>query len=633
MKTYSKKIIGLLFSLMAVLCCAFTFLMIKPKVAHAANNTTFASVPGASVYIKTFEGFEDLDTNGIRFSFEIDQNTYENLVEEVDGVKVWKSGVSVMAYIVPETKLVDGYTADDVMSDTDTNSKPITADKWRLLDSEITKGTKVYTSYAYLYNLPPVAFDSTIVSCAKLTTTEDTMVTDVQTRSMRQVAQNALNADAYAYGSNNYKACLKYCETYTLTLGDTEYTAAYGVKLNGLPTPDAKAGVSGKWTINGEEITASTVWNKKNNATAIALYDATSTVKEIALCKYTYANDVASVKTMTNIVSAYNLGEVSAVYYADDLTTNLLDANGKVNVTNLANGQKQMVVVAEDTNFIVNTVVADCVFTNANQGIFSSVINSNLAGYYVLDENLTFKNGSKDVKITTIGKKSATQFEAFTGIFDGRGYAMKNVQLGGEGGSWWESNTESRCTVFANLRGTIKNVYVEYLAPNISSAYCVAFVGICYGTVENIYVKMTIRNTLSANSASAAIVAKLYYDINSKNELKNCVGEIELNGVSDTSGIVLASLVGTAYSGMPIKNCYGVTNGINYKNNSNCAQKINDGLCAYYSNNVTFPTSVERVDTRAGLLNKTFNSADGWLYWHKEADGLYFGTTKIVANS
>ena len=631
MKTYSKKIIGLLVSLAAVLCCAFTFLMAKPKVAHAENNATFASVPGASVYIKTFEGFEDLDTNGIRFSFEIDQNTYESLVEEVDGVKVWKSGVSVMAYIVPEDNLADGYTADDVMADTDTNSKPITADKWRLTDSEITTGTKVYTSYAYLYNLPPVAYDSTIVSCAKLTTTEGTMVTDVQTRSMRQVAQNALNANAYAYGTDGYKGCLKYCETYTLTLGDTEYTAAYGVKLNGLPTLEDKAGVSGKWTVNGEEITSSTVWNTKNNATAVALYDATSTVKEIALCKYSYANDLANVKTMTDIVSAYELGEVSAVYYADNLTANLLDANGKVNVTDLANGQKQMIIVADGTNFIVNTLVADGVLTNENQAKFSTIIDANLAGYYVLDGDITFTT-----RIKTIGKVNNTTYNQFTGTFDGRGYAMTNLTMGADGGEWYSGTTSCSRSIFAVNKGTIKNLYVEFYGTTLTYDY--AFVGEGRGTFLNVYAQLTLQSiptNPSAGYGTSALINKLY----SGATVKNCIGEVKLDSakIADTTqDIYIGTLVGRSYSGtgVTVADCYGILNGYSYKSSNHSKKATNDGLVLDYTNaSFDYTGKMAALNTRANLLDKTFAESDGWLYWHKEADGLYFGTTKIVANS
>lgn len=273
------------------------------------------------------------------------------------------------------------------------------------------------------------------------------------------------------------------------------------------------------------------------------------------------------------------------------------------------------------------------VFYQSDVANFSTIINADLDGIYLLGENLTFKNGNSDVKITTIGKKSSTQFDEFTGVFDGCGYSMLNVQLGREGGSWWNSTEKYRCTVFAKLNGTVKNVYVEYLAPNLANASDVAFVGECHGLVENVYVKMTIRNTLSNHQyygASAALVSRLSGD---SNGLRNCVGEIVLDGVSDTDGIVLASLVGIAYTGRTIQNCYGVINGINYLNHVNCAKKVNDGLCSYYtSTGITFPTSVEKVDTRVGLINKSFSQLDGWAeYWQLKAEGLYFGNTLIVA--
>lgn len=304
----------------------------------------------------------------------------------------------------------------------------------------------------------------------------------------------------------------------------------------------------------------------------------------------------------------------------------------------LASGSYNAVIGNEHSVYNVTVCFADKVFMQEDVQNFSSIINANLAGYYVLGEDITF---SDTVKITTIGKKidgTTVTFEDFTGVFDGCGFAMKHVQLGAEGGAWYDvvkENFPYRFTVFAKLNGgTVKNLYVDYQAPKFASISHLSFIGDCRGNVENVYVKLTVRSTISKDTTSAwgvsALINRLYNA--NGNKVRNCVGEVVLSNVDDTEPIILSSLVGISYTGVPISNCYGVTNGYNLKSHFDCTQKGNDGICGYYTNATIAFANVSAVNNASNLLNKSFNKEDGWAeYWQVKADGLYFGNTLIVA--
>ena len=189
--------------------------------------------------------------------------------------------------------------------------------------------------------------------------------------------------------------------------------------------------------------------------------------------------------------------------------------------------------------------------------------------------------------------------------------------------------------MFAKLNGgTIKNLYVDYQAPTFERIQHLSFIGDCRGNVENVYAKLTVRSAISKDTTSAwgvsALINRLYNA--NGNKVRNCIGEVVLSNVDDTDGIVLSSLVGVSYSGIPLSNCYGVTNECNLRSHYNCTQKGNDGICCYYTNASMAFENVSVVESKTDLLNKSFNREDGWAeYWQMKADGLYFGNMLIVA--
>lgn len=638
MKTNTRKSTISFLAFIMLLCISFISTMSFSSTSYAADvDDGFYSIPGASILISE-ETLEDADTNGIRFGFEMDEDLYKDLVQDMDAeVKVFKSGVSVTAYIVPQDK-ISATDSATLMADEDTRSKTISADKWKLVTSNTGSGEKVYFSYAYLYDLPDEAYGWNIAACAKLTTENGDKVTDVQIKSMTEVAVDAMN-DYYEYGSYGYNACLKYCPTkYTLTLGSEEYTVVPGLKLKALPAVEQFNGLNGKWTLaDGTVIDQNTVWNGTANATAVVVYDATERVNEIALCKYTYANDNANYKTMNAMLSSYDLGTVSAVYSENDLATDKLDVNGKLNPTAMVNGTANVVAKVGDAYIKIPIITADGVLTNANQSSFSAIINANLAGDYILDDDINFTT-----KILPIGYDSnyanSKTFNKFTGTFDGRGHYMKNMEL--PASVWANYPSHYRTSIFAYLeKATLKNFYAEYNSK--TSANWVAFIGqSCLSKIENIYVKIIFSYTSNlTGEANGVIVGRLSSIEGDTTEsyFRNCVGEISVkNGVS-VSGSYMGTLLGISTVGterLPI-NCYGISNGRTLQSYTACTVRNNDGLCAYYSNAKYVITQSQLLSARADLLDKTFNAADGWSkYWKKTIEGnttkLYFGNTLIA---
>lgn len=194
-----NSIISVLFALMAVSLLMWNFQIrhVSAATSEFENNGEFYAVTGASVKIYSPEyGNDEKDYNGIRFSFEMSVAKYEALTEGED-VKTFKNGVTVIARMIPVALLNGETTHENIIANEKTLQKEIPADKWVLGTSAVDGNDKqVYTSYAYLYNIPgEQAYIKDIACFAQLSSEGSVLNTNVQVRSMRQVAMNAVDAD------------------------------------------------------------------------------------------------------------------------------------------------------------------------------------------------------------------------------------------------------------------------------------------------------------------------------------------------------------------------------------------------------------------------------------------------------
>ena len=609
-----RKMITLsMFGCMALMCVSLA--TIGVSATEVENESKFYAVPGASVLLSDkVDG--TADTNGIRFGYEMSVETYESLVADMNAeTKVWADGVSVKAYIVPTAKVETADSAT-IIADTDTEMREISADKWKLSDSSVLEGMKVYASYAYMYNFPESAYNMKLLSCAQIIG-DATLTTEVQERAMSDVAIVAL--DDYDYGSDNYKSCVRYLDSYTLTVNGVEYTAVKGAKLKGLPAVETANGLTGEWMLSdGTVLTENTVWDYSENKTAKAVYDATA-VTSISFDKYAYAQGTAP--TAQSIADDYQLGTVSAVYANNALTANMLDNDGKVNVTDVTCGDGVMVLCAGEVYYKVSTVIADRVFKQADVSAFESYIESKPDGYYVLGENLDFTG----VNFQTIGGTDL----AFSGMFDGKGYQMKGLYVDVSKADTYSNSSSCKGTVFGKVTGTIKNLSANFeVYDGITTAGLagIGFVGnLSEGTLSNIYVKMKFTHTSGWTGAGCGVLVGVL----SSGYVKNCVGEVDAYKGTERIASGSLALVSRSTSGTKgsIDYCYYITNGtaISYSGSGATVCRQNTNANGVPTNSVVYANATEF------LAGATFAEANGWnSYWKVAETGLYFGNTLVV---
>ena len=229
MKTKKKVLLATL----ATLCLSTASVGGAIICASAAdtNPTVFKAVDGASVKIMT-----DKTDSGIRFSYMMEQEYYNSLLNE----GAFKDGVSVTAYIVP-TDLVSEKTADAIIADTDTAKRVINADRWKvyqvvegenLVDYVDENGDKWMISYSYLYNLPAASYARSISAVAQVVDGTNTYTSDVESRSMAEVANNLLYINNWTgEGSEILKEYLA-GYLYNLSLNKTSVNLLYSETAN-----------------------------------------------------------------------------------------------------------------------------------------------------------------------------------------------------------------------------------------------------------------------------------------------------------------------------------------------------------------------------------------------------------------
>ena len=152
----------------------------------------------------------------------------------------------------------------------------------------------------------------------------------------------------------------------------------------------------------------------------------------------------------------------------------------------------------------------------------------------------------------------------FSGILDGNGYAIKNVNIIGNGGAAMYG------CVFNFVDGTIKNLAADVTLTAVTkSAKDVGFIYYLYAgaSVENCYIRFNTNATQygNGNGHAVAAIATITNANGGVATIKNCVGVLDLTNLNskyDGGFGGAASIVGgnsADTSTADIINCYGVT--------------------------------------------------------------------------
>ena len=258
---------------------------------------------------------------------------------------------------------------------------------------------------------------------------------------------------------------------------------------------------------------------------------------------------------------------------------------------------------------------------------FQSIIESNMSGTFYLGEDLDFTG----VTFKSIGglENNSDTIDVFTGVLDGKGYAIKNLTISARDiKDQYNVYREGASNLIADNNGTIKNLYIQATMANVNNY--VGVVGINDGVVENLYVDITLTGNMTGNLAqkNGSIVCRN----NNNATVKNCI--VNLHASDLTGNQVFGTVVGCNHSGAqyPIANNYAITNEFVPSYSTSFPGKdvlqsttYNEEIrlpknCANYDDAVSFFTSV-----------KELSDANGWGdYWTLVDNTLKFGDETVL---
>lgn len=212
---------------------------------------------------------------------------------------------------------------------------------------------------------------------------------------------------------------------------------------------------------------------------------------------------------------------------------------------------------------------ANCTVTVSGQGIdystythiktvedYKKIVPGN--GKYCLDNDIDF--GGENVGC--IGNSGDYNGVNFTGVFDGRGYSIKNAYFvsNGKDADTGESNN-SDCAMFykINAGGVVRNVnFVDCISEGICRNSIVV-VWLEGGTIENCYIQGHVANNnewWDPWTLGGMIACVIQVENNVSAKIRNCI-------VYGTSAGCTYGFVGTNYTESPtnraVENCYMIT--------------------------------------------------------------------------
>lgn len=228
-----------------------------------------------------------------------------------------------------------------------------------------------------------------------------------------------------------------------------------------------------------------------------------------------------------------------------------------------------------------------------NPSTLQAILNSNPYGNYVLTSDLNL--GGKGLKVV----------DFFGGVLDGQGYVIKNTYLhhdsdtNGYNPQWIKEST-----------GTIKNIgfnldYFTYVSGGRSRG----LVSINNGTIENVYVNVTLNQVIQASQTDTTYFNSGIISNTNNGTISNVLVNVT---VLETVNLRNNTIAGVVFDNKgTLTNCYTVTNGNEILLT---AVKGASDSCVLYS---TWAEVTEADLTALGAL------------WRKEGEVTYFAYTVV----
>lgn len=332
---------------------------------------------------------------------------------------------------------------------------------------------------------------------------------------------------------------------------------------------------------------------------------------------------------------AFGYGESDKLAYNAEFTFGA-DTQG------VTSGVKDMYLYTEAENYVISVTIADKAFGQSDAttlvewmygikypAIFAAM-NANPGGYFVLKESLefsddyTFTGGTQGGTLFTnyggLNLYHALVFKPFTGVFDGRGFALKNLRVG------YSATANGNVAVFGNVTGEIKNAFVELVDATASDKCANAGVSLIFhvtgeGKVQNVAMQWKIRS-YAMGSQSKFMTGAIAHFVRDSGAIENCI--VNVTAADDTAEPTsyLAGVLGgdwrDASHKQYVKNNYVISAKIKRVTGENDANAEADRC---YENGAAFFAGVSAL-----------SESDGWCkYWKIENGALKFGAETLVS--
>ena len=223
--------------------------------------------------------------------------------------------------------------------------------------------------------------------------------------------------------------------------------------------------------------------------------------------------------------------------------------------------------------------------------------------YYVLTEDIDF------------GGKALVGNITLKGTFEGKGHTLKNFVLDYSAGGPGAADNGWMCFLFAENKGTIRNVSFEYAmkdAPNDR----IAIVDVNSGVIENVYMKVNVIETIQNDYQKGGAITRE----NAGGTIRNCVVNITIK-----EGVVVGKdSNGSSYSAVAAVAWYNQGGGVI----EHCYASVDDSEIPLVSYNVDGTITDSGVfATVSDLIDAIkFDSALGWSGYFKIVnDEIVFG--------
>lgn len=403
--------------------------------------------------------------------------------------------------------------------------------------------------------------------------------------------------------------------TYTLTFSSTEgsveaYTATYDAALEGLPTVPAKAGCAGVWKIDGEEISADTIWKYTEDKEAVAVY--TEIVESIAkLVDITLAGNTVAIPELAGVtVSKVTVGEteVSFTQEGENLTFS--------NTSALSTGETTVTIQTNTAKYKGSACVVTAIIKTVDDFKAMRTATHTIDDYYVL-------GGDVDFASTAYAEFGATG--TFKGTFDGRGFTIKNFFI---------NNKTATAGLFGDIiTGTsakytvIKNFAMTGVTNGGTKTGALASYIKWYTNVVNVYIEgsLTRGSSVTSNTASNGYFAA---NATSLTYFYNCVAVDNAPSTIDYSDNI-GVFLGAGISDHPtLSNCYAVSavgrNVINTFDGytSKGAEYVEGSASTAYDSKLSLISALNAEGNEENLSKFVLLKVDG--------NNIYWGTALIA---